>query len=774
MSIIPSKNKTTIIEGEDNDLSQWPVGMLPYKAEDGSIQSSGLRMLSSGTLLAPVGFSVESGSIDFGDVLRLSESAGFLAFENMVDQDKYQLLDYAVPRDSPSSKPYYFKLIESQRKALSTDGDSVVTTNPLSFEYKTTLTARTNALIFKATQKMDNVRLRITDKKSGVAVKYFPSKSAWVDGVGGTVLEVGDNLLDFQDTAVIFQANTDIIFDIQADNISLSAADGKVKFAAMVQEGVFVGVADTKDLLSIQDQIESLNNGFSGKYQDLENIPTSFIPSTHTHLISDVEGLEDNLLALADSIESANGEIEELSPVAKSSDYNDLINKPIIPTVKYPVTSVNSKTGAINLTAVDVGAIGLGQGIEYAQITNPPNIPAAVTNTSQLVNDSGYISSVNYPVLSVNGKTGTITLTPTDVGAASVVHSHPISDIAGLQATLDSKAQASSLSNYATTISVSNGLSLKLDKPNANSTDYIRGDGTTAPFPAIPVASVNAKTGVVTLNATDVGAAAFGHTHVMSEVNGLQAALDAKAATSALSGYATTTALTTGLAGKYNSPTGTAAQYLRGDGSVATFPSIPAAQVNSDWNAVSGVSQILNKPTTFTPSAHTHVISDVTGLQVALNAKLTTPAGTTSQYIRGDGSLATLPVIPTNISAFNNDTGYITTSALPIYRRIDNSIVAASVKVKYYTATSDANAVWTVNTGSDFTEILDVQVQPVSMANTVVGVRSASLNSYTSTSTSVSGVTYGNNVLTTVLIGLGANTLALVPTTVVRVRVEGK
>lgn len=26
-------------------------------------------------------------------------------------------------------------------------------------------------------------------------------------------------------------------------------------------------------------------------------------------------------------------------------------------------------------------------------------------------------------------------------------------------------------------------------------------------------------------------------------------------------------------------------------------PTIPAAQVNSDWNAVSGVSQILNKPT---------------------------------------------------------------------------------------------------------------------------------------------------------------------------------
>src|SRR5690606_34410770 len=51
-------------------------------------------------------------------------------------------------------------------------------------------------------------------------------------------------------------------------------------------------------------------------------------------------------------------------------------------------------------------------------------------------------------------------------------------------------------------------------------------------------------------------------------------------------------------------------------------PSIPAAQVNADWNAVSGVAQILNKPTTFAPSAHTHAISEVTGLQTALDGKV--------------------------------------------------------------------------------------------------------------------------------------------------------
>jgi len=42
---------------------------------------------------------------------------------------------------------------------------------------------------------------------------------------------------------------------------------------------------------------------------------------------------------------------------------------------------------------------------------------------------------------------------------------------------------------------------------------------------------------------------------------------------------------------------GNASQYIDGSGALQTFPTIPAAQVNSDWNAVSGVAEILNKPT---------------------------------------------------------------------------------------------------------------------------------------------------------------------------------
>lgn len=70
---------------------------------------------------------------------------------------------------------------------------------------------------------------------------------------------------------------------------------------------------------------------------------------------------------------------------------------------------------------------------------------------------------------------------------------------------------------------------------------------------------------------------------------------------------------------------GTTAQYYRGDKTWQNW-------VNADWNAVSGGAQILNKPTLGTAAAQN------TSAFMAAN-----PGGTTLQYIRGDGTLATLP-----------------------------------------------------------------------------------------------------------------------------------
>jgi len=123
----------------------------------------------------------------------------------------------------------------------------------------------------------------------------------------------------------------------------------------------------------------------------------------------------------------------DLATVATSGNYNDLANKPTIPTV--PVQSVNGKTGAVVLTASDVNAL--------------PSSTTIPSKTSDLTNDSGFLTSavtsfngstgaVTYtaPVSSVNGQTGNVTLSiPTKTSDltndSGFITSAPVSSVNG-------------------------------------------------------------------------------------------------------------------------------------------------------------------------------------------------------------------------------------------------------------------------------------------------------------------------------------------------------
>ena len=137
--------------------------------------------------------------------------------------------------------------------------------------------------------------------------------------------------------------------------------------------------------------------------------------------------------------------------------------------------------------------------------------------------------------------------------------------------------------------------------------------------------------------------------------------------------FATQTALSTGLSGKQDTisdlatirsgaalgatavqPSDLATVATSGDyDDLSNKPTIPAAQVNADWNATSGVAQILNKPT--------------------------------------------IPTVPTNVSAFTNDAGYITSSALNGYAT--ENYVTTAVSGKQDTLISGTN-IKTINNTS--------------------------------------------------------------------------
>lgn len=168
------------------------------------------------------------------------------------------------------------------------------------------------------------------------------------------------------------------------------------------------------------------------------------------------------------------------------------------------VSSVNGRTGAVTLTASDVGAV-----------------------------DANYVSQAisripSQPQTTVNGKTGNVTLTYQDVGAAAALHSHQLASasdngfmsaahytvvdsltVAGLDLSVRKHMVATAgldlnnqqLTGLAEPTAATHGAT-KGYVDSAVAAARIGGQGTPA-----GVASVNGKTGIVTLSADDVGAA---------------------------------------------------------------------------------------------------------------------------------------------------------------------------------------------------------------------------------------------------------------------------
>ena len=111
-------------------------------------------------------------------------------------------------------------------------------------------------------------------------------------------------------------------------------------------------------------------------------------------------------------------------------------------------------------------------------------------------------------------------------------------------------------------------------------------------------------------------------------------------------------------------------------------PSIPAPQVNSDWNSNSGVSQILNKPTLATVATsgdYDDLTNKPTIPDPQVQADWTESDSTKASYIKNKPSLPSAQIQsdwnqtnssevdyiknkPTNVSDFNNDAGYSTFS----------------------------------------------------------------------------------------------------------------
>ena len=142
-----------------------------------------------------------------------------------------------------------------------------------------------------------------------------------------------------------------------------------------------------------------------------------------------------------------------------------------------PVTSVNSKTGAVHLNASDVGAL--------------PDTTVIPSKTSQLDNDSGFITEL--PIAST-----------TQLGGVKVGAGLSVTENGVLSATGGGTADAVEWNNVLDKPTTIAGYGIT-DAKIENGT-IILGNKTITPLTSAPVTSVNSKTGAVVLTANDVGA----------------------------------------------------------------------------------------------------------------------------------------------------------------------------------------------------------------------------------------------------------------------------
>lgn len=281
------------------------------------------------------------------------------------------------------------------------------------------------------------------------------------------------------------------------------------------------------------------------------------------------------------------------------------------------VDSVNGLTGVVVLDAASVGAdivgaseaavdaheLELDPHTQYLNETRADTIYARQDTLADSVMDvvgtqivAGTNVSLDYDALthqltvnatvgsgavdSVNGQTGVVVLTASDVGAAEEIHAHVSTDITDFNEAVQDVVS--------TTIVAGTNVSTSYDDELGTLTINATG-GSGA------VDSVNGQTGVVVLDAADVGAAETIHTHGSADITDLTEVVQDTISTTIVAG--------TNVTATYDDELGT-----------LTIAAELESTVDS-VNGQTGVVVLSNTDVGAAATVHTHVSSDVTDFE---------------------------------------------------------------------------------------------------------------------------------------------------------------
>ncbi len=163
-------------------------------------------------------------------------------------------------------------------------------------------------------------------------------------------------------------------------------------------------------------------------FSSLSGIPSTFTPAAHVHAVSDVTGLQTAL----DSKQPAGTYATLVGGTVPSAQLPSFVDD----IVEYAnlAAFTEQSTGKIYV-ARDTGKIYRWSGSAYIEISPSPGSTDSVTEGSVNLYHTTNRAAAAAPVQSVNMKTGAVALTASDVGAAATSHTHSLADLTQSSAT---------------------------------------------------------------------------------------------------------------------------------------------------------------------------------------------------------------------------------------------------------------------------------------------------------------------------------------------------
>ena len=227
----------------------------------------------------------------------------------------------------------------------------------------------------------------------------------------------------------------------ELSTLRINAVENETVYQAMVEAGQVVG----DELYFVGGTVVGGVTSVNGQTGDVE-LTASDVSAVSTDDVTQTLGTSTNKVpsekAVNDAISSYGGKIDTIKvngttqtitdktvDISVPTNNNQLTNGAgYITSSGAPVQSVNNKTGSVSLGASDVGAVPTTRTVNGKALSSNitlsasdvgalPSTTSIPSKTSDLTNDSNFITSAQAPVQSVNNKTGVVTLTASDVGA---------------------------------------------------------------------------------------------------------------------------------------------------------------------------------------------------------------------------------------------------------------------------------------------------------------------------------------------------------------------